>query len=136
MGSEMCIRDRIETEVDVSRIPFNIDLGWSELIVEEVDCIAEHCFYASGNLSIRFGSLARKVSTDDGKGPRSVSVKKLLREKAVPPWRRSNYPMIYTDDSLVCVPGVAIDSKLQKEPKEKVKIYRVNFSSKTNVNIV
>ena len=44
--------------------------------------------------------------------------------------------MIYTDDSLVCVPGVAIDSKLQKEPKEKVKIYRVNFSSKTDVNIV
>ena len=44
--------------------------------------------------------------------------------------------MIDTDDSLVCVPGVAIDSKLQKEPKEKVKIYRANFSSKTDVNIV
>ena len=68
--------EKIETEVEVSRIPFNIDLGWSELIVEEVDCIAEHCFYASGNLSIRFGSLAKKVSTDGGKDPRSVSVKK------------------------------------------------------------
>ena len=128
--------EKIEAEVEISRIPFNIDLGWSELIVEEVDCITEHCFYAPGNLSIRFGSLAKKTITDANKYPRSVSVKKLLREKAVPPWRRSNYPMIYTDDSLVCVPGVAIDSKLQKEPKEKVKIYRANFSSKTDVNIV
>ena len=38
--------EKIEAEVEISRIPFNIDLGWSELIVEEVDCIAEHCFYA------------------------------------------------------------------------------------------
>ena len=104
--------------------------------MEEVDCITEHCFYAPGNLSIRFGSLAKKIVTESNKHPRSVSVKELLREKAVPPWRRSNYPMIYTDDFLVCVPGVAIDSKLQKEPKEKVKIYRANFSSKTDVNIV
>ena len=128
--------EKIETEVEISRIPFNIDLGWSELIVEEVDRMAEHCFYASGNLSIRFGSLAKKVSTDGGKDPRSVSVKKLLSEKAVPPWRRPNYPMIYKDDYLVCVPGIAIDSSLRKEPKGNVIIYRANFLSKTSVNIV
>ena len=128
--------EKIETEVEVSKIPFKIDLGWSEMIVEEVDCIAEHCFYASGNLSVRFGSLAKKVSTDGGKDPRSVSVKKLLSEKAIPPWRRLNYPMIYSDDYLVCVPGVAIDSSFRKEPKERVKIYRANFLSKMSVNIV
>ena len=87
-------------------------------------------------MSVRFGSLAKKVRTDAGKDRRSVSIKKLLSEKAVPPWRRLNYPMIYSDDYLVCVPGVAIDSSLRKEPKGKVKIYRANFSSKTNVNIV
>ena len=128
--------EKIETEVEISRIPFIIDLGWSELIVEEVDCIDERCFYASGNLSIRFGSLAKKIRTDAGKDARSVSVKKLLSQKAVPPWRRPNYPMIYKDNCLVCVPEVAMDASLQKEPKEKVKIYRVNFSSKTNANIV
>ncbi len=128
--------EKVETEVEISRIPFNIDLGWSELIVEEVNRMAEHCFYASGNLSIRFGSLTKKVSPYGGKDPRSVSVKKLLSEKAVPTWRRPNYPMIYADDYLVCVPGVAIDSSLRKESKEEFKIYRANFSSKTNVNIV
>ena len=128
--------EKIETAVEICRIPFNMDLGWSELIVEEVDCIAEHCFYASGDLSIRFGPLAKKIGTDGGKDARSVSVKKLLSQKAVPPWRRTNYPMIYKDDYLVCVPGVAIDSSLRKEPKGKVKIYGANLSSKTNVNIV
>ena len=128
--------EKIETEVEISEIPFNLDLGWAELNVEEVGCIDEHCFYASGNLSIRFGSLAKKIRTSVGKNTKSVSVKKLLSAKSVPIWRRSNYPMIYKDDCLVCVPGIAIDSSLLKEPKEKVKIYRANFSSKTNVNIV
>jgi len=128
--------DKFETEIEINGIPFNLDLGWTELNVEEVGCIDEHCFYASGNLSIRFGALAKKISTSGSKNTRSVSIKKLLSEKSIPTWRRPNYPMIYKDDCLVCVPGIAIDSSLLKEPKEKVKIYRVNFSSKTKVNIV
>ena len=128
--------EKIETEVEISGIPLNLDLGWAQFILEEVDCIDDHCFYVSGNLTIKFGSEAKKIRIDGGKNSRLVSVKKLLSDKAVPPWRRPNYPMVYKDNCLVCVPAVALDSSLLKEPKGKVKIYRANFSSKTNANII
>ena len=52
--------EKIETEVEISGIPLNLDLGWAQFILEEVDCIDDHCFYVSGNLTIKFGSEAKK----------------------------------------------------------------------------
>lgn len=38
----------------------------------------------------------------------SRSVKRLLQEAHIPPWRRVGYPLIYVDDELAAVPAVAI----------------------------
>ena len=38
-------------------------------------------------------------------GP-SHSLKNLLQARGVPPWRRSTWPMLYSGEELVCVPGV------------------------------
>ena len=40
----------------------------------------------------------------------SRSVKRLLQEAHVPPWRRAAYPLIYVGDRLAAVPGVAVDA--------------------------
>lgn len=37
---------------------------------------------------------------------RSTSVKQLLNEAAIPPWRRRTYPLIYADRELVAIPGI------------------------------
>ena len=124
--------ENIEKEIEINKIPFNLDLGWAELNVEEVDSIDEHCFYASGDLSIGLGSLARKIVTTGGKNTRLV--KKLLNEKAVPPWRRLNYPLIYSDNCLVCVPGIATGSTLKNTLQKKTKIYRANFLAKSSIS--
>ncbi len=38
----------------------------------------------------------------------SVTVKKLLQESAVPPWRRDAWPLLYHDDELVAVVGICV----------------------------
>lgn len=40
----------------------------------------------------------------------SRTVKRLLYEARIPPWLRSTYPLIYVEDRLAAVPGVAVDA--------------------------
>jgi len=41
------------------------------------------------------------------------TLKNLLQEHRVPPWRRDRLPLLYCGDELVCVPGVAIAAEYQ-----------------------
>jgi tRNA(Ile)-lysidine synthase len=41
------------------------------------------------------------------------TLKNLLQEHHVPPWRRERLPLLYCGDELVCVPGVAIAAEYQ-----------------------
>ncbi len=50
-------------------------------------------------------------------GPRRT-VKKLLQEHGVPPWERESLPLVYCDDELVCLPGLAVDAAWQAGPGE------------------
>lgn len=51
-------------------------------------------------------------------GPRRT-VKKLLQEHGVPPWEREWLPLVYCDDELVCLPGVAVEAGWQAAPGER-----------------
>lgn len=46
------------------------------------------------------------------------SLKNLLQEHHVPPWRRERLPLLYCGSELVCVPGVAIAEGYQAGPQE------------------
>jgi len=50
-------------------------------------------------------------------GPRRT-VKRLLQESGVPPWDRVRLPLVYVDEALACVPGVAVAAELQAGPGE------------------
>jgi tRNA(Ile)-lysidine synthase len=41
------------------------------------------------------------------------SLKNLLQEAGVPPWLRQRMPLLYCDDELVCLPGVAVAAGFQ-----------------------
>lgn len=41
------------------------------------------------------------------------SLRNLLQEQHIPPWRRERLPLLYCGDELVCVPGVAIAAGFQ-----------------------
>ena len=46
------------------------------------------------------------------------SLKNLLQEYAVPPWRRERLPLVYCGDDLVCVVGVAVAAEYQAGESE------------------
>ncbi|HEX5364972.1 MAG TPA: tRNA lysidine(34) synthetase TilS [Gallionella sp.] len=46
------------------------------------------------------------------------SLKHLLQEQGVPPWRRERLPLLYCGDELVCVVGVAVAAEYQAGPGE------------------
>jgi tRNA(Ile)-lysidine synthase len=49
-----------------------------------------------------------RLCPSDRQGSRSV--KRLLHEAGVPPWLRQGYPLLFVDDRLAAVPGLAIDA--------------------------
>jgi len=51
-------------------------------------------------------------------GPRRT-VKRLLQEHGVPPWERESLPLVYCNDELVCLPGVAVEAAWQAGPGER-----------------
>jgi tRNA(Ile)-lysidine synthase len=70
---------------------------------------------------IRAGQLGSDVVTIRARGggerlhshpgrPRR-SVKNLLQEAMLPAWERARLPFIYCGDTLVCIPGVAVDHR-------------------------
>ena len=107
---------------------FSLDLGWAVLNLDEVDSFGDQCFLVEGKLSIRFGLAKAKIWLKELK--KEKTVKKLLSERSIPPWRRLNYPLIYLDDCLVYLPGIAIDSRVANKSQKKLKIYRASLSDK------
>lgn len=49
-------------------------------------------------------------------GPRRT-VRNLLQEAALPPWRRDRLPLLYLNQELVAVPGVGVDERLLPQPR-------------------
>jgi tRNA(Ile)-lysidine synthase len=64
-------------------------------------------------VSVRPRHGGERLRLPDGRGSRSV--KRLLQQAQLPPWRRDAYPLIYVDDRLAAVPGIAVDEAFVDE---------------------
>lgn len=65
----------------------------------------------AGGVALRPGrpiTLRFRRSGDPAQQADQHRIKKLLQQAAVPPWLRSRIPLIYQDNDLVAIPGVAI----------------------------
>ena len=58
-------------------------------------------------LSARFRGGGERLRADGRNVTKTV--KALFQEAHVPPWHRPGWPLLYVDDRLVAVPGLAID---------------------------
>lgn len=81
--------------------PGVLRLPHGELVVEKA---ASGGFCAKGALTIRFRRGGERVRTAQG----SRSLKKAMQDVNLPPWLRSSYPLLYSGDALVAVPGIAV----------------------------
>ena len=56
-------------------------------------------------VTVRLRHGAERIRPDNKRPARTL--KNLLQEHDIPPWRRDTLPLLFCDDELVCVPGVA-----------------------------
>ena len=74
--------------------------------------------YASGllpvetSLEVRFRQGGERVRL---RGRPQKTVKKLLQESNYVPWLRSRVPLLYSKDTLVCIPGIGIAQDIEQE---------------------
>ncbi|MDE0062281.1 MAG: tRNA lysidine(34) synthetase TilS [Gammaproteobacteria bacterium] len=73
-------------------------------------------FHAAGPLEVRFRGGGERLRSRG----RTRSVKKLLHGAGVPPWQRRTWPLVYSGDALICIPGIAIADSPEKEPRWRV----------------
>ena len=83
------------------RPPGALRLPHGELVVEKADGDG---FHAEGALSVRFRRGGERFRSVDG----SRSLKKALRDAGLPPWQRRCHPLLYSGDTLVAIPGIAL----------------------------
>ena len=76
-------------------------------------------------LALKFGMTKLRITNRDG-GERfkpnelrpTRTLKHLLQEANIPPWQRTNLPLIYWHDTLACVPSIGIAHELQAHGEE------------------
>jgi tRNA(Ile)-lysidine synthase len=51
-------------------------------------------------------------------GRRTRALKKILQDAGIPAWLRERIPLVYVDDTLVCVPGIGVRDGWQAGPGE------------------
>ncbi|MGB8435787.1 MAG: tRNA lysidine(34) synthetase TilS, partial [Burkholderiales bacterium] len=71
----------------------------------------------AGQVTLRRRSGGERMRPRHG-GPRRT-VKKLLQENGVPSWERESLPLVYCNDDLVCLPGLAVEAGWQAGPGER-----------------
>jgi len=116
------------------KFPYELDIGWGVLILQEVAEKDNHAFYCSGELIIKFGSGNRKIRMMNSSFKKSV--KNLLNEKAVPQWRRARFPLIFSQRDLICLPDVGIDISAATACGSEEKSIKATILHKYNSNKV
>ncbi len=66
---------------------------------------------ANAEVTIRPRSGGERIRPERG-GP-SRSLKRLLHDAGLAPWQRDAFPLVFGDDMLVAVPGIAVDAAFQ-----------------------
>lgn len=87
-------------------------LPYGKLQLRQVQPDDRFAFKAAQPLTLRFRSggetLRVAASLDNAAQPFTKSLKQLLNDARIPPWRRDFYPLIFSADRLVCVPEIAV----------------------------
>jgi tRNA(Ile)-lysidine synthase len=91
--------------------------GWGTLTMTRTHGEGLSASQLAGDaVTIRPRKRGERLQPHPGRPQRTV--KNLLQEARLPPWERDRLPYIYCGETLVCVPGVAVDCRFQAGPGE------------------
>ena len=112
-----CYRGRIRVERSRAPVPADFQRIWraeNKLLLLELGGVlrfkpeegrglsAERLRGAEVTVRVRAGG---ERLQQDARRPRRT-LKNLFQEKAIPPWQRERWPLLYCGDQLICVPGI------------------------------
>ncbi len=123
---------KFTSDIAVTKFPYELDIGWGALNLEEVPEKESHSFVCEGELIIKFGSGNRKIKLANT-GLRK-SVKNLLNEKSLPQWRRPNFPLIFSQNVLLCLPDIGVDIDASSASASGKKLIKATIVDKYNPN--
>ncbi|MEM9622705.1 MAG: tRNA lysidine(34) synthetase TilS [Pseudomonadota bacterium] len=100
-----------EPEAPVPLLPGKLDLGehlqcaYGVLQLVEADPEAPMAMPYRGPVQVRARAGGERLTSPTAG---TVSVKQLMQQACMPPWQRAYLPLLYVNDVLVCVPGLAV----------------------------
>jgi len=123
-------RGRVYVFPDLPEAPADFCVAWrneSELVLPELGGTL-HFIQAAGQgaslaklqdakVSLRLRRGAERLRPDAKRPARTL--KNLLQEHGIPPWRRDTLPLLYCDEILVAVPGIGVDCAFQATAGEQ-----------------
>lgn len=122
-------RGRVYASRALDELDRNLVLSWhGEAVLDWPALASRVAFQNTPGQGISLAKLQRApVSLRQRNGGESLrpssnaatrTLKNLLQEHRVPPWRRDRLPLLYCGDELVCVPGVAIAAEYRAMDSE------------------
>ena len=111
--------------------PGVVDLPYGKLHLRQVPREEEFAFSAAQPLRLAFrsGGETLQAVTPGNTADRAFTktLKQLLNDARVPPWRRDSYPLIFSGDALVCVPDIAVAQSASEASAEDNSYWQAHF---------
>jgi tRNA(Ile)-lysidine synthase len=112
----------------------DVVLPYGKVQLRQVQADARFAFKAAEPLTVGFrsGGESLRVTAAAGSGPQTYtkSLKQLLNDARIPPWRRDFYPLIFSAGTLVCVPDIAVAHDSVEQPASDSPYWQVHFSAR------
>lgn len=108
--ADFCLAWRGEPELELPQLGGTLHFRQAE---GQGVCAAK----LQGGLTLRLRRGSERLRPD-AKRP-SRSLKNLLQECGIPPWRRDRLPLLYCGEELVAVPGIGVDRDFQVDGDEQ-----------------
>jgi tRNA(Ile)-lysidine synthase len=71
---------------------------------------------ANDALRIRLREGSERFRPELGRPSRTL--KHILQTHKIPPWQRARMPLVFMDETLVCIPNIGVDASLAAQPEE------------------
>ncbi len=129
-------KELLPQRLEVSK---DVVLSYGNLQLRQAQADEKFAFKAAEPLTLGFrrGGETLRVTAAAGNGSQAFtkSLKQLLNDARVPPWRRDFYPLIFSAGRLVCVPEIAVAHDSGQESANNNPYWLAHFSPRVGTDV-
>ena len=107
-------KDFCESSADINISQLQGNMKFSPMVGDGISLTA----ILQKNITFKLRTKKAKIYLSP-KSDRGILVDELIRKKGIPPWERKNFPLLYIEDIVVAVPGIAVASDFRAVSGER-----------------